>query len=198
MSPISPERWSITHVSIYGCAPPMCCTRGWVFEKQGRKWNVRVNGPLVFNSIDLPRDAGLTGFGLAYLPVDQESEFIEDGRLIRVLEDWCSRLSGSTCTIRTESRQRSSHCWSKRCDKRAGHFGLGECQPICRSWPLAACYGRSKRTAATWVPLTLTDNRRSAVRDPNQTETRTGRALHRPCTASSRSPEFLRCSSSNG
>ncbi|MCW4454989.1 LysR family transcriptional regulator [Flavobacterium sp. MXW15] len=66
----------------------------WAFKRKGRELNVRVRGPLVFNTIDLIRDAALAGFGLAYLPVDQVREHLDDGRLVSVLDDWCPRLSG--------------------------------------------------------------------------------------------------------
>ena len=73
-------------------------TRGglsvWRFEKRGRELNVRVEGPLVFNNIALRRDAVLAGFGLAYLPEDQVQPHLADGRLIRILEDWCQPFSG--------------------------------------------------------------------------------------------------------
>jgi DNA-binding transcriptional LysR family regulator len=73
-------------------------TRGglsvWRFEKRGRELNVRVEGPLVFNNIALRRDAVLAGFGLAYLPEDQVQRHLADGRLIRVLDDWCQPFSG--------------------------------------------------------------------------------------------------------
>lgn len=66
----------------------------WPFEKDGRLLHVRVQGPLVFNTIDLTLDAALHGFGLAFLPADQVLEHIGGGRLIRVLDDWSPRLSG--------------------------------------------------------------------------------------------------------
>ena len=66
----------------------------WAFEKNRRALNVRVQGPLVFNTIDLLLDAALNGFGLAYLPVDQVREHVSKGRLVGVLADWCPRLSG--------------------------------------------------------------------------------------------------------
>jgi len=66
----------------------------WAFEKRGRALNVHVRGPLVFNTIDLIKEASLAGFGLAYLPHDQVREHINRGRLISVLEDWCPELSG--------------------------------------------------------------------------------------------------------
>ncbi len=66
----------------------------WEFEKRGRELKVRVEGQLVFNSIGLRLNAALAGFGLAYLPEDQVQPHLADGRLIRVLADWCPPFSG--------------------------------------------------------------------------------------------------------
>jgi DNA-binding transcriptional LysR family regulator len=40
------------------------------------------------------RDAALRGLGLAYMPEDQVQDLIDDGKLIRVLEDWCEPFPG--------------------------------------------------------------------------------------------------------
>ena len=66
----------------------------WEFEKQGREINVRVEGQLVFNNIALRLTSALAGLGLAYLPEDQVLPHIAEGRLIRVLEDWCEPFPG--------------------------------------------------------------------------------------------------------
>jgi DNA-binding transcriptional LysR family regulator len=66
----------------------------WEFEKRGRGLNVRVEGQLVFTNIALRLNAVLAGFGLAYLPEDQVQTHLADGRLIRVLTDWCPPFSG--------------------------------------------------------------------------------------------------------
>jgi DNA-binding transcriptional LysR family regulator len=66
----------------------------WEFEKGRREVKVRVDGPLVFNNIALRVEAALAGFGLAYLPEDQVQPYIADGRLIRVLADWCAPFTG--------------------------------------------------------------------------------------------------------
>jgi DNA-binding transcriptional LysR family regulator len=66
----------------------------WEFEKRGRELKVRVEGQLVFNGIALRLKAALAGFGLAYLPEDQVQTYVADGRLIRVLDDWCPPFSG--------------------------------------------------------------------------------------------------------
>jgi DNA-binding transcriptional LysR family regulator len=66
----------------------------WDFEKNGREVKVRVDGQLVFNSTNLILDAALTGAGLAYLPEDRVQEHLDEGRLIRVLADWCPPFAG--------------------------------------------------------------------------------------------------------
>jgi DNA-binding transcriptional LysR family regulator len=66
----------------------------WEFEKRGRQVNVRVEGQLVFNNLALRLNAALGGLGLAYLPEDQVRAHMADGRLVRVLEDWCAPFSG--------------------------------------------------------------------------------------------------------
>jgi DNA-binding transcriptional LysR family regulator len=66
----------------------------WEFEKRGRELKVRVDGQFVFNNIALRLNAALAGCGLAYLPEDQVKTHLADGRLIRVLDDWCPPFSG--------------------------------------------------------------------------------------------------------
>jgi DNA-binding transcriptional LysR family regulator len=66
----------------------------WEFEKRGRELKVRVEGQLVFNNLALRLDAAVAGLGLAYLPEDQVQTHLRDGRLIRVLADWCPPFPG--------------------------------------------------------------------------------------------------------
>jgi len=66
----------------------------WEFEKDGHELNVRVEGQLVFNNIAMRLDAAQRGLGLAYMPEDLVDEHIRDGRLVRVLEDWCAPFAG--------------------------------------------------------------------------------------------------------
>jgi DNA-binding transcriptional LysR family regulator len=66
----------------------------WEFEKDGGELRVRVEGPLVFNGTAPMLDAALAGFGLAYVPEDMVQAHISEGRLIRVLEDWCPPYAG--------------------------------------------------------------------------------------------------------
>jgi DNA-binding transcriptional LysR family regulator len=73
-------------------------TRGalyaWEFAKQGRDIRVHVQGPLIVNATAPMLEAALAGFGLAYVPEDTVQEHIADGRLMRVLEDWCPAYPG--------------------------------------------------------------------------------------------------------
>jgi len=66
----------------------------WEFDKDGHEVKVRVEGQLVFNNIGLRLESALKGLGLAYMPEDQALDDIRDGRLIRVLEDWCEPFPG--------------------------------------------------------------------------------------------------------
>lgn len=73
-----------THGSLYA----------WEFEKNGRVLNVRVDGQLVFNGAGPLLSAALNGFGLAYLTEGHVKPYIAEGRLTRVLSDWCPPFSG--------------------------------------------------------------------------------------------------------
>ncbi|WP_127903669.1 LysR family transcriptional regulator [Solirhodobacter olei] len=66
----------------------------WEFEKAGRELRVRVEGQAIFNSVAMILKAALAGAGLAYLPELEVLEHLEEGRLQRVLEDWCEPFSG--------------------------------------------------------------------------------------------------------
>lgn len=66
----------------------------WEFERQGKKLKVRVDGQLVFNSTVHIADAAVNGLGIAYLPEDEFGVHLGEGRLVRVLEDWCEPFGG--------------------------------------------------------------------------------------------------------
>ena len=66
----------------------------WDFEQQGKQVNVRVDGQLIFNTSSHIVDAALTGLGIAYLPEEEFEPHLREGRLERVLEDWCPPFSG--------------------------------------------------------------------------------------------------------
>jgi DNA-binding transcriptional LysR family regulator len=66
----------------------------WEFEKDGRALNVRVEGQLTVNDTTLALQAAMDGLGIAYITDDQVLPLIAEGRLIRVLEDWCPPFPG--------------------------------------------------------------------------------------------------------
>jgi len=66
----------------------------WDFEKDGERLNVRTEGQLIFNSGTAMLRAALAGFGLVFLPEDVCQPYIEAGKLVRVLDDWCQPYAG--------------------------------------------------------------------------------------------------------
>ena len=66
----------------------------WDFQKGRRELKVRVTGQWIYNSISPIVRAALAGQGLAFVPEDAVSEYIADGRLVRVLDDWCQPYTG--------------------------------------------------------------------------------------------------------
>jgi DNA-binding transcriptional LysR family regulator len=66
----------------------------WEFEKGGREVKVRVDGRLVVNNTLMALEAAVAGYGLAYLLEDRVQACLADGRLVRVLADWCPPFSG--------------------------------------------------------------------------------------------------------
>lgn len=82
----------------------------WEFERGGRELNVRVDGQLVFNNSRQILEAALSGFGLAYLPEDMVTPYIERRRLVLVLDSWCAPFPGYH--IYYPSRRQSSPAFS--------------------------------------------------------------------------------------
>src|SRR5436190_5868821 len=66
----------------------------WEFEKGGRELRVRVEGQLVLNFTSEILNAALAGLGLGYVPEEMAQPHIAEGRLKRVLEDWCEPYPG--------------------------------------------------------------------------------------------------------
>lgn len=66
----------------------------WDFDQDGGDLNVRVSGQLIFNTSEHIVAAALAGLGIAFLPEEEFGNHIEEGRLIRVLEQWCRPFPG--------------------------------------------------------------------------------------------------------
>jgi DNA-binding transcriptional LysR family regulator len=73
---------------------PVGSIYAWEFEKAGRKLNIRVNGPLISNSIVHVLNGALDGIGLAYVPESMAKPHIEQGNLVEVLADWSPTFEG--------------------------------------------------------------------------------------------------------
>ena len=65
----------------------------WEFEKNGRKMKVHVEGQLTFNNLALRLKAALAGWAWRICPRIRYRH-ISEGRLVRVLADWCPKFSG--------------------------------------------------------------------------------------------------------
>ena len=66
----------------------------WEFARDGHELKVRVEGQMIVNNLAMRLHSALDGLGLACLPEDVAAPHLADGRLIRVLDDWCPRYPG--------------------------------------------------------------------------------------------------------
>ncbi len=66
----------------------------WEFERRKVKLNVRVDGQIAFNSTPHIVLAALEGLGIAFLPEEEFAPHLDEGRLVRVLQDWCAPFDG--------------------------------------------------------------------------------------------------------
>lgn len=73
-------------------------TRGsiyaWEFMKDNRALNVHVSGQIILNNATQILHAAQLGLGLACIPEDTAQQYIEQGQLIRVLDEWCAPFVG--------------------------------------------------------------------------------------------------------
>jgi len=66
----------------------------WELERDGREVRVRVDGQLVFNNVGMIVRAVRSGLGLGFVMEDHVAADVAAGRLVRVLDDWCTPFSG--------------------------------------------------------------------------------------------------------
>lgn len=66
----------------------------WDFKKGRHQLNVRVDGTLIFNGYPQVIKAVLAAMGLAFALEEAVQQHIAEGRLVRVLEDWCHVFPG--------------------------------------------------------------------------------------------------------
>jgi len=82
----------------------------WDFERRGKTLNVRVDGQLIVNTSPSIVDSAVAGLGIASLPEEEFAPYLDDGRLVRVLEDWCPPFPGYY--LYYPSRKQPSHAFS--------------------------------------------------------------------------------------
>lgn len=66
----------------------------WEFERRGRELEVRVEGQVTVNTSPHIVEVALDGMGIAFLPEGEFAPHIDEGRLVRVLKDWCPPFPG--------------------------------------------------------------------------------------------------------
>jgi DNA-binding transcriptional LysR family regulator len=66
----------------------------WEFERGGVELAVEVDGPLTLGDQDMAIQAALDGAGIAFAFEAQVKPFVDQGRLVRVLEEWCPYYPG--------------------------------------------------------------------------------------------------------
>lgn len=82
------------HACINLRLPTLGGLYAWEFGRDDRALNVRVGGPFICNDVATIIDGALAGLGLASLPEDEFDGLIAEGRLVRVLDDWCPPFPG--------------------------------------------------------------------------------------------------------
>lgn len=66
----------------------------WEFEREGETIAMDVTGPVTLDDMGLIAEASLSGYGLAYVFEELVKPCLDDGKLIRVLQDWCPQYPG--------------------------------------------------------------------------------------------------------
>jgi DNA-binding transcriptional LysR family regulator len=66
----------------------------WVFENDGRRLEVPVEGSLILNDMQLVANAVLDGIGVGYISETLISSHLAAGRLLPLLGDWYGHISG--------------------------------------------------------------------------------------------------------
>lgn len=66
----------------------------WEFEHGGTTEAINVTGPLTLTDQQLMVDAAIDGIGIAFVPDHLVVEALREGRLERVLDEWCPSIPG--------------------------------------------------------------------------------------------------------
>jgi DNA-binding transcriptional LysR family regulator len=66
----------------------------WEFEKHGQEISVDVPGALTLDDVELMAVAAEGGLGIAYVSQLTAQPYLDAGKLVAVLDDWCPRIPG--------------------------------------------------------------------------------------------------------
>ncbi|MQB41016.1 LysR family transcriptional regulator [Rhizobium sp. ICMP 5592] len=66
----------------------------WEFERLGQEVTVPVTGPLTVSEPDLMLQMALDGLGVAFILDHEAAPYLEDGRLVRLIEEWTPPFPG--------------------------------------------------------------------------------------------------------
>ncbi len=66
----------------------------WDLQSHGRPINLDVNGPVTVGSMRLAIEAALRGIGIAWVNQAQVAEYLANGQLVQVLQDWSPAQPG--------------------------------------------------------------------------------------------------------
>ena len=69
-------------------------TYRWEFDKGKQSLAVAVDGPLVVDDVQLLIRAAIDGVGLTFLMEEHAAPYLANGKLVRVLEEWCEPFAG--------------------------------------------------------------------------------------------------------
>jgi DNA-binding transcriptional LysR family regulator len=92
-APVAPQELT-EHRCINIRLPTFGGFYAWEFSKDGKDVRVRVGGQVAFNGVPQVLNAALDGYGLAFVHEDVALPYIEQGRLVQVLGDWCPPFTG--------------------------------------------------------------------------------------------------------
>ncbi len=86
-TPTTPEELAECACIAFGGSPNSAT---WQLARGGKQVRVAMRTRYVVNDFDLVHQAALAGLGVALLPVQRSAEDLDQGKLVRLLETWCS------------------------------------------------------------------------------------------------------------
>lgn len=66
----------------------------WELEHEGKAMEVRVRGQTMFTTGYHMVNAAVSGSGLAFVTEDLAGQYVREGRLVSVMQDWCGKFPG--------------------------------------------------------------------------------------------------------